>query len=708
MKQVNIKKRICLLILIFSVLLFRLYHLSDIYGPIIFDDEMGYWTHAANFAGFEWTNTEASWYSYGYSLILAPLFLLSHNMHTVYRIAIVINALLGGCQFLLGVQIIKELDDEIPWQINYGISFVAACFSGYIFQSYIGWAETFLYTWTLFTIWGFLKFTQKPGSVRTALVTCQILFAYIIHNRSIVIVIAFAMVLVWMGKRKVIERKQILLAVAILLAGYFINGQMREFLEAIVWPVETISFSGNDLATGSGRMLTQLSSLKGILGIFESVLNKLWGMMAQTCLLAYFGFSYLVKKIKLCIRNKHGNICFYLFILLYTMGTIATCAIAMNPHITDYSEKVRIDPYFYTRYSDSVTGILIILGLMNLYLFAPKKKMLLESLLGGILFLAAAVALYVQIRNITLWWINTPCVPGLYLFSNFDLKKITMAAMCMGIFLIGISAVRKELLFMVMLLGFVVVNVHVSDNAFSAYVQPGQNSYGCYESLFACINALNGKYPIYIQRSGDESWYMVRQHARIHMVDEDVSFEPIDADNVLILIPAESFDETIARYPDSIIVKVSGPVMVLAYGDDLILELEEKGLGYVPAKKENIDTLGAQNYELAVAETKVQKRERQGLTIEVEIKSTNEKYLLNEKRVNLSYHIYDMDGNCVLYDGERYTIDRFAGTETVEVTLDAATMLRGGTYTIVFELVEEGVAWYESLGGDTASVVVEF
>jgi hypothetical protein len=44
----------------------------------------------------------------------------------------------------------------------------------------------------------------------------------------------------------------------------------------------------------------------------------------------------------------------------------------------------------------------------------------------------------------------------------------------------------------------------------------------------------------------------------------------------------------------------------------------------------------------------------------------------------------------------------------VKVTLDAATMLQGGTYTIVFELVEEGVAWYESLGGDTASVVVEF
>jgi peptidoglycan hydrolase-like amidase len=67
--------------------------------------------------------------------------------------------------------------------------------------------------------------------------------------------------------------------------------------------------------------------------------------------------------------------------------------------------------------------------------------------------------------------------------------------------------------------------------------------------------------------------------------------------------------------------------------------------------------------------------------------------------INLSYHVIDSNGRPVLWDGPRFSLggDVAPGaSKTVNVTYHAPSST--GTYTVVFDLVREGVAWFQSLG----------
>ena len=52
--------------------------LGQLYSPTVMPDELGYWSAGAFFSGHLWTDVMplSPYYSYGYGLILAPLFFL--------------------------------------------------------------------------------------------------------------------------------------------------------------------------------------------------------------------------------------------------------------------------------------------------------------------------------------------------------------------------------------------------------------------------------------------------------------------------------------------------------------------------------------------------------------------------------------------------------------------------------------------------------
>ena len=136
------KETIIYVVLILTILLSRLNKIVDLDGLWLWDDEMAYWGHAANIMGLSWTETAESWYSYGYSLFLLPLFLITHNITYLYRMAIVLNAIVAVIGFVLGKKIICELDAKCNEITAMFIAFVATCYSAYIYQSNIAWSET--------------------------------------------------------------------------------------------------------------------------------------------------------------------------------------------------------------------------------------------------------------------------------------------------------------------------------------------------------------------------------------------------------------------------------------------------------------------------------------------------------------------------------------------------------------------------------------
>ena len=66
---------------VLAVILFLVgtYRIEESTMPILLDDEYGYWSNSAFFTGSNWSSitSKIAYYSYGYSLVLAPIRLFS-------------------------------------------------------------------------------------------------------------------------------------------------------------------------------------------------------------------------------------------------------------------------------------------------------------------------------------------------------------------------------------------------------------------------------------------------------------------------------------------------------------------------------------------------------------------------------------------------------------------------------------------------------
>jgi hypothetical protein len=72
--------------------------------------------------------------------------------------------------------------------------------------------------------------------------------------------------------------------------------------------------------------------------------------------------------------------------------------------------------------------------------------------------------------------------------------------------------------------------------------------------------------------------------------------------------------------------------------------------------------------------------------------------------INLSYHWYDAAGNVVTWDGVRTSVAGVGPGVTTTANVRVVGPATAGTYTLRFDLVQEGVAWFSSKGASFPAV----
>ena len=197
------KKRLFLLLLLYAavIFLFRIWYIREINVPVIRNDEYGYWSHAAWFSGHDWSDVlsaHMNWYSYGYSLLLTPLFWFSHNLHVMYKAAILGNGIFGILSFYLCLSCARALFPKIETWVLATVSFMVMMYSSYLTQGAIAWSETFLYllVWLLFRL--FLHFERRPRTGSALLLSLCMGACYITHNRTIGILTAYLLIVLFL------------------------------------------------------------------------------------------------------------------------------------------------------------------------------------------------------------------------------------------------------------------------------------------------------------------------------------------------------------------------------------------------------------------------------------------------------------------------------------------------------------------------------
>lgn len=247
MKEFLMKYRAMLLTGIPAVAIFLLatYRLPETGQPILFNDEIGYWSNSAFFLGMDWTSVtgKINYYSYGYSLLLVPLRVLSSvfywSWEGLYHAGIVMNGAFLVGSYLIALKLAKRYLPKMDRIVRTAVCFVVCTYSSYIVYAHITWAECTL----LFFFWVFLyvmmRVTDRPTVGNHAAFAVVSLYLYTVHQRCLGIVMTAVLVVLCVR----LFRLSRLRDTAVFLGCLYLCGLIHG---AVKWNLQHVNYLGEE------------------------------------------------------------------------------------------------------------------------------------------------------------------------------------------------------------------------------------------------------------------------------------------------------------------------------------------------------------------------------------------------------------------------------------------------------------------------------
>ena len=488
----------------------------------VVDDEFAYWGIAATFAGYDWSDILAStgFYSYGYSFLLVPLYLLHRlgvSIVLIYRMAIAMNGvfliLSFGCYIHLGKKLFPELNKY--YLLFAGL--VTTLYVGNIANAGIAWTENYLY----FMFWCCtlcMYYVMKSPNWKNCLLlilTTVNLFA--IHMRSLGVVIAVGMVLLfsfYKNRKKIPWKKMLLFAIAFFLT-FAAAMLFKEFVTGNIY-ADNAQLATNDFSGQTGKVKS-VASVYGLLDLALSVMGKLYYIASATYLFGFLGIivffkqviSYLTNgflKKKWEITEKEYTV---LFIGLAFLGGVMVAAIyKVFPYYSGGRYPYNSDNIIYGRYIEHLIGPILLLGFS---LLPNIKEYIREICFCLIVYFLTALATQHQFDLLaasdTNWLgIRSSAVPGIAHFFTGDFTNYTYHVMVYSIVLfsimVGISLLgRKEKIRIastcIALLIPGMIWVRLGTNIAVEFTEEKVHKTKTVESVVSLINYVDTNIPVY-------------------------------------------------------------------------------------------------------------------------------------------------------------------------------------------------------------------
>lgn len=533
--------------------------ISKSYGFYFPADEFCYWSYAAGLAGYDWSDIASlgSYYSYGYSLILLPVFLIFKDGVIAYRAAMVVNiALLAVCFFILQ---------------KMGRTFYAAAavfYPTWLFYAGTTFAEILLVTLYLTTCMLLLKYLQTDNKRYMALMLAAMFYMYLVHLRAIGVLVSGTAVLLLYNIRKYSIRKYIMrnggrkvrsvlvpaaAAAVILAVGLLMGLFIKNYWTGMVYgdTADTLK-NANDYA-GQFEKIAYIFSIEGLKNLIISVSGKILYLGLASYGIAYFGIIYAVRRVR---ERKY----FPLFVLLTTVAALMICAIyTIRPG--------RVDTLTYGRYHEYVMPVLLMMGIKELCSKALSAKRTMCRI-AVMLELEAVMTWLVTVslneNGQTSFFGNTICgiswlynpqdfEPVSYYWKVYLTGAVLTVAVCMGIWWTGRRRGR-EILLMLLVTMQIVIGIRLS----SMYIDDSR--LGCFRDtlLREVIYELNpeGSREVYYSTEGNAFGnigilqFMMRD-TPIHIVKTDYDLDSQNEEDLLLIDFRSDQGEALAEKYDS-------------------------------------------------------------------------------------------------------------------------------------------------------------
>ncbi len=356
--------------------------------PVILMDEFGYWSNAAYFAGLDWSGVAQYnyYYSYGYSFFQSVLMRFISDPAVLYRGMIIVNAFFICGAFWLADAIMVRLLGEKSW-LALGIAFFTACYPTNLSNAHIAWPESLLVVLCWLSMFILLQYLEKGNAGWIALWVTIILYAYVVHQRCLALLLAGGIVCFVGGITKKIPVRHIVLFVA--LAGILFFGATE--LKQIV--KENVILSGinsdaniNDYGSIFTYVLDNLN-FDGFVKLLVSISGKVFCLMITSYLTWGVGVLYAVgKSVQLVVagdrgKTKQANTLLAVYIVAFSVMSILIAAIfTLDP--------AQIDVLVYGRYTEWCIGPVVAFGVAALF---KSKKPVRYLVPQGVVLIALTV-----------------------------------------------------------------------------------------------------------------------------------------------------------------------------------------------------------------------------------------------------------------------------------------------------------------------------
>lgn len=397
---------------------FWAFGIGSTYGFSIFPDEFAYWSYAARLAGYDWSDVTAlaPYYSYGYSLILIPIFVFCKDAVTAYRIAVSINFLFLFLAMVALAGTMKRMmpDKKMPIVLFSALTVLLPC---NLFYTQMTLTEVFLVALYIAAGSVLYRYLENNRLSTLLLLMLILIYLYTVHMRTVGVLLAAMIVVTIHIFLRGDKRWHVLAALGAALALFAAADFLKQ--QAFVYVYGGINqelVAANDYS-GQMEKIRSVLSLEGFYDLLISLAGKVLYLGLATWGLFYWGIYGMVRQAFALLRNikKHVSAKPQQFFAVFVLLTVAAQIVIGTIYLLTLGE---IGDYTYGRYSEMVIPFVMVWGFAVLW---KERARFVWTATGG-LALLQGLTTFLVVRQIV--------VTGA---DNFQ-----------GYFLVGISYLYNE------------------------------------------------------------------------------------------------------------------------------------------------------------------------------------------------------------------------------------------------------------------------
>jgi hypothetical protein len=373
----------------------------------------------------KWNLFDLPMWQPGFGTLLAPVFMVTDNSTAVFRVAIGINALLGG----VGAVLLALLAHRFTLLSSSGVLAASAAISllpAGLSASAHAWAEPLVTVTFNATLLALVRHWDRPSSARAVAAIGFAGLGFLSHGRMGPM-IAIAAIAVALRYRQTREwwRGAVWVAASMLLTSLIFGYSL--LIRRLVWDEPD---STNDPSSVLERVTHPVA-------VVEAAMGQFWYLLVTSAMTFGIGMAVLARGVVHDDASDRSGRAARAILLASVVAMMGISAVFMS----DRTE--RPDMMIYGRYNDAVVGIILVIGVGQLLRLWRNSERSTVAHLGGWLAVTGVMTVLLEVRRHTLFQSADQVdemIAGLAPLPLDSINPALAVLACAGVVVLGLGA----------------------------------------------------------------------------------------------------------------------------------------------------------------------------------------------------------------------------------------------------------------------------